>query len=151
MIERLTPITGVILFRVPTFRSLEVAMQGSLGKVGIVIAGLGAAVVSSVAVDGTAEAAGRHAVAAADTVTGCLAKGDEKGEYTITTKDGKKYGLRSSKVALSKHVGHTVTVVGTPYKEGGEDEKAEKGEDKASEEAADLRVTSLKMLSPSCQ
>ncbi len=127
-------------------------MHGSLGTVTSVIAGLGVAIVSSVAVGGTAQAASRHvAVAAADTVTGCLSKGDEKGEYTITGKDGKKYGLRSTKVALSKHVGHTVTVVGTPYKEheGGKAEKSEASE--ASEESADLRVTSLKMVSATCQ
>ena len=51
--------------------------------------------------------------ASADTATGCLQKGDESGEYALTTKDGKKYGLRSSSVDLSKHVGHTVTVTGT--------------------------------------
>jgi hypothetical protein len=62
--------------------------------------------------------------------------------------DGKKYGLRSTKIALSKHVGHTVTVVGTAYKED-EDEKAENT--KASEEAADLRVTSLTMVSATCE
>lgn len=124
-------------------------MHGSLGTVTSVIAGLGVAIVSSVAIGGTAQAASRQvAVAAADTVTGCLSKGDEKGEYTITGKDGKKWGLRSTKVALSKHVGHTVTVVGTPYKEH-ENEKSEKTE--ASEESADLRVTSLTMVSATCQ
>ena len=124
-------------------------MQGSLGKVNSVIIGLGIAIVSSVSYGATAQAATRaSAVAATDTVTGCLSKGDEKGEYLLTTKDGKKYGLRSTKVALSKHVGHTVTVVGTAYKED-EDEKAEKTKD--SEEAADLRVTSLTMVSATCQ
>ena len=124
-------------------------MRGSLGKVNSVIIGLGIAIVSSVSYGATAQAATRAAaVAAADTVTGCLSKGDEKGEYLLTTKDGKKYGLRSTKVALSKHVGHTVTVVGTAYKED-EDDKAEKTKD--SEEAADLRVTSLTMVSATCQ
>jgi hypothetical protein len=124
-------------------------MQGSLGKVNSVIIGLGVVIVSSVSYGSTAQAATRaSAVTAADTVTGCLSKGDEKGEYLLTAKDGKKYGLRSTKIALSKHVGHTVTVVGTAYKED-EDEKAEKT--KASEEAADLRVTSLTMVSATCQ
>ncbi len=124
-------------------------MHRALGKVTSVIAGLGVAVVSTIAVGGTAQAPRRHlAVAAADTVTGCLSKGDEKGEYMITGKEGKKYGLRSTTIALSKHVGHTVTVVGTPHKED-EDEKAEKRE--ASEAVADLRVTSLKMVSATCQ
>lgn len=121
-------------------------MHGSLGKASSVVGGLGVAIVSSVAAGGTARTAGRHVtVVAADTVTGCLSKGAEKGEYAITGKDGKKYGLRSTSVALSKHVGHTVTIVGTPYKED-EDEKS-----KSSDEAGDLRVTSLTMVSASCQ
>jgi len=85
--------------------------------------------------------------ASADTATGCLQKGDESGEYALTTKDGKKYGLRSSSVDLSKHVGHTVTVTGTAKKE--EEEKGEKKE--AGEEVADIRVTKLAMVSASCQ
>ena len=127
-------------------------MRGSIGKVSSVVAGVGIAIASSVAVGGTAQAAGRHvAVAAADTVTGCLTKGDEKGEYTLTGKDGKKYGLSSTKVDLSKHLGHTVTVVGTKYKEQ-EEAKPEKGEkSEAPEEGGDLRVTSLKMVSATCQ
>ena len=37
------------------------------------------------------------------TVTGCLQKGDEADEFSITGEDGKTYGLRSSAVDLSKH------------------------------------------------
>ena len=85
--------------------------------------------------------------ARADTATGCLQKGDEAGEYALTTKDGKKYGLRSSSVDLSKHVGHTVTVSGTAKHE--EEEKGEKKE--AGEEVADIQVTKLAMVSASCQ
>ena len=47
------------------------------------------------------------------TVTGCLQKGDEADEFSITGEDGKTYGLRSSAVDLSKHLGHKVTVTGT--------------------------------------
>src|SRR5437016_14674311 len=43
------------------------------------------------------------------TVTGCLQKGDEANEFSITGEDGKTYGLRSSAVDLSKHLGHKVT------------------------------------------
>ncbi len=39
------------------------------------------------------------------TVTGCLQKGDEADEFSITGEDGKTYGLRSSAVDLSKHLG----------------------------------------------
>src|SRR5204863_4845305 len=47
------------------------------------------------------------------TVTGCLQKGHEADEFSITGEDGKTYGLRSSAVDLSKHLGHKVTVTGT--------------------------------------
>jgi hypothetical protein len=47
------------------------------------------------------------------TVTGCLQKGDEAGEYSITGEDGKTYELRSKTVKLSQHLGHKVTISGT--------------------------------------
>src|SRR5258706_15352222 len=64
------------------------------------------------------------------TVTGCLQKGDEAGEYSITSEDGKRYGLRSKSVGLSKHVGHKVTVTGTQMRE--EKKENEKKEAKES-------------------
>lgn len=76
------------------------------------------------------------------TVTGCLQKGDEAGEYSILAKDGKRYGLRSKKVDLSKHVGHTVTVSGMTKREENESGEGEYG---------DLTVSSLKMVSESCK
>lgn len=82
------------------------------------------------------------------TVTGCLQKGDEAGEYSITSEDGKRYGLRSKTVGLAKHVGHKVTVTGTHVRE--ENEEKEKKES-AEGEYADLRVTSLKMISEGCK
>lgn len=79
------------------------------------------------------------------TVTGCLQKGDEAGECSITGEDGRKYGLHPSKsVDLSKHMGHKVTVTGTTMRE--ENEKNEAG----GHEAADLRVTNVKHISESC-
>jgi hypothetical protein len=87
------------------------------------------------------------------TVTGCLQKGDENGEYSITGEDGKMYGLRSKTVKLSEHVGHKVTVTGTLRAESAEKEKgeAEEHEKKEAAEAGDIRVTSLKMVSDKCQ
>jgi hypothetical protein len=82
------------------------------------------------------------------TVTGCLQKGDEAGEYSITSEDGKRYGLRSKTVGLGKHVGHKVTVTGTQVRE--ENEEKEKKESGGGE-YADLRVTSLKMISEGCK
>lgn len=83
------------------------------------------------------------------TVTGCLQKGDEAGEYSITAEDGKRYGLHPSKtVDLSKHLGHKVTVTGFKMRE--ENEAKEKHE-AGGGEAADLRVTSVKHISETCQ
>jgi Alpha/beta hydrolase family len=54
--------------------------------------------------------------AGSKTVTGCLQKGDETGEYSITGEDGKTYGLRSKSVKLSQHVGHKPAIlVGHSY------------------------------------
>jgi hypothetical protein len=82
-------------------------------------------------------------------ITGCLQKGDEAGEYAITGEDGKRYGLHSSaNVDLSKHVGHKVTVTGSKMRE----EKAEKEKKEAGGgEYADLHVTNVKHISESCQ
>jgi hypothetical protein len=88
------------------------------------------------------------------TVTGCLQKGDEAGEYSITGEDGKTYGLRSKAVKLSEHLGHKVTVSGTLTTEGAyekEEKKNEEHEKKEAAEAGDIRVTSLKMVSEKCQ
>jgi hypothetical protein len=98
----------------------------------------------------------QQAAAGKTTVTGCLQKGDEAGEYSITGQDGKTYGLRSKSVNLSKHLGHKVTVMGTLKPESEENEKAEakehaNKEKKEAAEAGDISVTSLKMISESCQ
>jgi hypothetical protein len=87
------------------------------------------------------------------TVTGCLQKGDEAGEYSITGEDGKTYGLRSKTVKLSQHLGHKVTITGTLRAESAEKEKgeAEEHEKKGMAEAGDIRVTDLKMVSDKCQ
>ena len=87
------------------------------------------------------------------TVTGCLQKGDEPGEYSITGEDGKTYGLRSRAVKLSEHLGHKVTVTGTLRAESAEKEKGEAAEHEKKEatEAGDIRVAGLKMVSDKCQ
>jgi hypothetical protein len=86
-------------------------------------------------------------------VTGCLQKGDEPDEYSITGEDGKTYGLRSKAVNLSQHLGHKVTVTGTLRPESAEKEKgeAEEHEKKEAAEAGDIRVTNLKMVSEQCK
>ncbi len=96
-----------------------------------------------------ANAAGKKSA----TVTGCLQKGDEANEFSITGEDGKNYDLTSSSVDLGKHVGHKVTVTGTFKAESYEKEKGEKeaNEKKEAPEAGDIRVTNLTMVSDSCK
>ena len=89
------------------------------------------------------------------TVTGCLQKGDEAGEFSIAGEDGKLWGLRSSTVKLEDHVGHKVTVAGTASGESKAEAKNEKKEGEVEnaaqkEEYRDLSVTSLKMISDTC-
>jgi hypothetical protein len=88
----------------------------------------------------------------AQTVTGCLQKGDEAGEFSITGEDGKTWGLHSTSVKLDQHLGHKVTVTGSTTQESKAEEKKEGQVEKASskQEYADLDVTSLKMVSDSC-
>jgi len=91
----------------------------------------------------------------AETVTGCLQKGDEAGEFSVTGEDGKTWGLRSSSVKLDQHVGHMVTVRGIISRESKAEEKQEKKEGQlenasGKQEYGELRVTSLKMVSPTC-
>jgi hypothetical protein len=86
------------------------------------------------------------------TVTGCLEKGTQPGETTITGADGKSYDLRSDSVKLAQHVGHQVTVTGTASSETKAEEKREgQVEPAASKEAiGNLSVTDLKMISKTC-
>ena len=82
-------------------------------------------------------------------ISGCLQKGYEPDEFSITGEDGKVWGLRSSAVKLDGYLGHKVTVSGLITHES----KAGKTKSKTaprSEESGDLRVTSLKMVSKTC-
>ena len=86
------------------------------------------------------------------TVTGCLQKGDEAGEFAIKGEDGKTWGLRSTSVKLDQHIGHQVTITGSTTHETKAEEKKEGQVQNAGSktEYADLTVTSLKMVSESC-
>ena len=86
------------------------------------------------------------------TVTGCLQKGDEAGEFSIKGEDGKTWGLRSTSVKLDQHIGHQVTVTGSTTHETKAEEKKERQVENAGSktEYADLTVTNLKMVSDSC-
>src|SRR5437870_4515485 len=80
------------------------------------------------------------------TVTGCLQKSDERDEFSITGEDGKIYGLRSSTVDLSKHLGHKVTVTASLKAELYEREKGgrEEHDKKEDEEAGEIGNTTGK-------
>jgi hypothetical protein len=86
------------------------------------------------------------------TVTGCLQKGAQADQFSITGEDGKSWDLRSSTVKLAEHVGHQVTVTGSPTRETKAEEKKEGQVENAAEkkELGELRVISLKMVSQSC-
>jgi hypothetical protein len=85
------------------------------------------------------------------TVTGCLAQGDEANEFAIKDSDGKTYGLRSSKVNLKQHLGHQVSVTGTPAKENESKEKRESKSASKAEESEHLQVSELSMISTTCR
>ena len=75
------------------------------------------------------------------TVTGCLSKeAKEKNEYLISAENGRTWGLKSNSVKLADHLNHKVTVTGKVTKKGHE-----------GNEAGDLKVSNLQMISQSCQ
>jgi hypothetical protein len=98
----------------------------------------------------------RKPATARKTVTGCLQKGHEPGELSITGEDGKTWDVTSKSVKLDEHVGHQVTLTGSARRESKAQEKAEEKKEGQVEKAAgkeeygDLRVTDLKMVSETC-
>lgn len=91
-------------------------------------------------------------------VTGCLSKGDSANEFRLTGEDGSTWEVRSSKVALAEHVGHTVTATGVVsnakmhnMKEDAKDAAKDSGMTKSDNEHGHLKVTDVKMVSESCQ
>ena len=102
--------------------------------------------------DNTQAAPQEKSASQTKTVTGCLQKGDQPDQFSITGEDGKSWELRSSTVKLADHVGHQVTVTGSPTRAAKAEEKKEGQVEKAAgkEELGELRVTSLNMVSQSC-
>ena len=88
----------------------------------------------------------------ASSVTGCLVKGDEPKEVWLVTKNGTIYGLESSTIELSAHLGHKVMVRGYVLPEVKEEasEDAQKPKKTVKSETADFRVLTLKMISTTC-
>ena len=86
------------------------------------------------------------------TVTGCVQKGDQPGEVSITSEDGRIWELHSTTGKLDEHINHKVTVTGTVTrdtkaadKKAGEVEKAA-----GKQEYGDLLVSSVTMVSKTC-
>jgi hypothetical protein len=86
------------------------------------------------------------------TVSGCLQKGDQPGEITLTAADGKIYDLRSDTVKFDEHVGHQVTVTGTVTHEMKAEGKKDGQMQNASgkDQIRNLSVTDVKMVSETC-
>lgn len=85
-------------------------------------------------------------------VTGCLKQGSDANGYYLMAKDGKMYELWGKN--LGEHLGHTVTVTGTQAKLSHAMEQKKEATEKTEAGSApviDLKVSSLKMVSESCQ
>jgi hypothetical protein len=87
---------------------------------------------------------------AADSVTGCLKKGDKKDVYSVTDASGTKHWVTSAAVPLANHVGHTVTLVGDAPADNkmGNDTSMKKS---GGMNMGPMNVTSLSMVSASCK
>ena len=91
-------------------------------------------------------------------VTGCLSKGDSANEFRLTGNDGSTWEVRSSRVALAEHVGHTVTATGVVsnakmhnLKENAKETAKDSGMKKSDTEHGHMKITDVKMVSESCK
>jgi len=91
-------------------------------------------------------------------VTGCLSKGNSADEFMLNGDDGSMWEVKSSRVNLRKHVGHTVTLTGVVshalmhnMKEDAKDVASDTGAKKGNNEHGHLKVTNVKMVSASCR
>src|SRR6202162_4872297 len=91
-------------------------------------------------------------------VTGCLSKGDSAKEFLLTGNDGSTWEVRSSRLDLAEHVGHTVTATGVVpnakmhnLKEDAKETAKDSGMKKSNAEHGHLTVTEVKMVSGSCK
>jgi len=91
-------------------------------------------------------------------VTGCLSKGDDAKEFVLTGTDGSTWEVKSDKVALAEHVGHTVTATGVVsnakmhnMKEDAKEAAKDSGMKKSDAEHGHMTITDVKMVSESCK
>jgi hypothetical protein len=91
---------------------------------------------------------------AQSSITGCLKQGTEKGGYFVTAQDGKIYELIGDASELSSHLNHTVTVTGNATKLPESQEAKLEAHEKSEASGTtyiDFKVSSIKMVSASCQ
>ena len=103
----------------------------------------------------TAQAKSEQKPASSKTVTGCLQKGQQVAEFSITGEDGKTWDLISTTVKFDGHVGHQVTVTGSAQPKATAEKAGDKKEGQmenaaGKDEYSDLNVTDLKMVSDTC-
>jgi hypothetical protein len=91
-------------------------------------------------------------------VTGCLSKGNSADAFVLNGDDGSMWDVKSSRVNLGKHVGHTVTLTGVVshammhnMKEDAKDVAQDTGAAKSNNEHGHLKVTNVKIVSVSCR
>ena len=91
-------------------------------------------------------------------VTGCLMKGDSANEFLLKGTDGSTWEVRSTKVALAEHMGHTVTATGVVsnaklhnMKEDTQEAVKDSGLTEKNKEHGHMKITDLKMVSDSCK
>jgi hypothetical protein len=92
------------------------------------------------------------------TITGCLSKGDNANEFLLTADDGSTWEVRSSRVTLAGHVGHTIAATGVVsnakahnLKEDAKQGATDAGVTKQHAEHGHMKITDVKMVSDSCQ
>jgi hypothetical protein len=103
---------------------------------------------------GTAQAKSKSDIR---TITGCLSKGDSAKEFMLAGNDGSTWEVRSSRVALADHLGHTVSATGVVsnagmhnMKEDAKDMAKDSGMKKDDSEHGHIKITDIKMVSDSC-
>ena len=91
-------------------------------------------------------------------ITGCLMKGDSAGEFLLKGTDGSTWEVRSTKVGLAEHMGHTVTATGVVsnaklhnMKEDTQEAVKDSGLTEKNKEHGHMKITDLKMVSDSCK
>lgn len=92
------------------------------------------------------------------TITGCLTQGDKASEFLLTGQDGSTWEVRSSTVALEKHVGHEIEATGVVknatahnMKEDAKDAATDAHMKKNDTEHGHMTITDVKMVSHSCK